>query len=722
MRLALRRTLLFSSGLIYLTLVAYLRKDPLPVPVILSRSTLSQISIFSPEKSIKISKDNFESWIEPVEFHETYPNTINEEKGLYYITKNSHYYNSNTPNSYSDSSNYELMFADRIPGSIVYASLDRSREINPSTLQVNDRRLALLYKLYSNEDAQYYVRIYNLDKTFKSVPEKEFKLKSEYLSYSKENVTVSNFVNSKICPGPEYSFFNFEKVFSHKKFKFCSGRENSKFIYGDYILPGSSEFTSFSIRNNKIVYSRKDDIYYFRTIEIPSKISNSSPISLSNSPLTTGPLIKGDYEISTSLKTNILATTRSPNLDVLQIDSILKKSKYYFWTKLIQNISTPDNSSSDFFSGPKSLEEWDIANMIKYSLGVGENYNRLNELEKYLISKSPIVEQVPRTLVCYLYITQVLLTVDTIWDEKNGQVENQYQVVHAKPVERLNSGNYDDITRLSVDDSGTILVVSKINGDLSIFKRGGPLNIDDKSLQYLRPNSKHQEVSTKPKNAPSIENKSLIRKLDKDSNNTLIWKPFMNWASGSYSTSDLWADEMNENNSGISGQINYFHPNLVGINTESGSINYLPKPAYIPPDQVGDYFVSLRVYNVFKDPKTHYDELKKSPNKKTSNLVNIIKNGYEHISFVFPILRNISSIAFSGESSEDALKDDNSNQSPSRPRIALMQRDGRMIILSLDNSKITQNWFTVYIQSKADLVLTFFITVLVFIYNESKFI
>ncbi|OMJ17505.1 hypothetical protein AYI70_g5934, partial [Smittium culicis] len=187
-----------------------------------------------------------------------------------------------------------------------------------------------------------------------------------------------------------------------------------------------------------------------------------APKPLNSAISNVGPKIgMEEYIASKGRKINILPTNRGPGVDILQIDSQLKNSKFTFWPKLIQSFFSSENSSKDVFYDRKNIEKWDISNMAKYSLGVGDNFNRLNKLEKDLITSPPIVEQISNTLVFYFYITQVVLTIDTVWDTNEIELQNQYHVVHPKAVERIGMNNDEDITRISIDDSGTILAISK---------------------------------------------------------------------------------------------------------------------------------------------------------------------------------------------------------------------------------------------------------------------
>ncbi|OMJ12971.1 hypothetical protein AYI69_g9192 [Smittium culicis] len=523
----------------------------------------------------------------------------------------------------------------------------------------------------------------------------------------------------RICSSEILDSIEPHEIYSLPDFKFCVGIKNSRFPYSEFLLPGSSEFTSFTIKGNKIAYSRINDPYYFRTIELPKVADYNAPKYLNNAISNLGPKIgMEEHIVSKGRKINILPTNRGPGVDVLQIDSQLKNSKFTFWPKLIQSFFSSESSSKDVFYESKNIEKWDILNMAKYSLGVGDNFNRLNKLEKDLITSPPIVEQISKTLVFYFYITQVVLTIDTVWDANDIELQNQYHVVHPKAVERIGMNNDEDITRISIDDSGTIFVISKHNGDLMIFNRNDPLISFTGANQENAQDTCNQKSFPPLKNINGIKSKSIIKKFSQGQNSTLLWNHSMSWVSGLHSSSDIWADTDNEG-SNYHNQLNFMHPNLIGIDPHISKINFHASPNLSSPSFVGDYFISIRVYKSRLTEK-HIPDSRNSKINKGFSILDLIEMMYRYFIKILQFFDfNFNPVSDTKSAYDYIEKDTSSNTIASR--LSAVQRDGKIILFSLDNKEISNYWLAEYLYTKYEMILSFSIITLIFVYNESKY-
>ncbi|PVU95000.1 hypothetical protein BB561_002103 [Smittium simulii] len=715
MKLLLRRLVILFTLIAYIIFVAWLEKSSNPFAKLIWETGSDSRLQFSNHKYIN-KNDILETWLEPKSFLSSNSTKVNIQDGMYYIVKHSKYvttditkrssglikvYHSHVPStapskktaSKKISNPWNLLFIDRLPGHIISSSFDKSREIDSKTNATSPRRLGFLFKLYSEESSSYYVRIYNIDSNIKPLSDKDMEnsiLKLE--SYDESSVQISDIANSKVCSSDIMSDkIDHDLILTDPNFKSCVAKSNSHFEYLDYELPGNTEITGFAIKDDKIVYSRNGDTFYFRITRTNTKSD------LNKLKSTVGSYIKpGTEEFNKQLKLIILPTNRGSNLDILASEGWLESYNFKFKVSLFQNFTQIFDSDKKIPDIKKSMllpekEEWATDRLVQYILRVGKGYNSLNEFEKGLITRLPITEQASRTTVCYFYISQVVLTIDTSWEVDSLGNNIQHQKLSSTVLANSNLSNDAETTGIYLDDSGKILVISKLNGDLLIFGR---------KANILSPNSSEKssngdgttkfaipQYNPKKSTDDSMKSKSIPKRLSENLITFYTWKLLMQWSPPEYL--DVWSDNDNQLDQNIFFGHGKYLDNL--IHNQPLNINKKPiQSALNSPSAYGEYFIALRVFLI-----------------DGNNELNLNKNEevYKTSNDDFSRLKKITLF----------------NTTNTKIRIIAIKYDGTTKYLSLDDFLINDNWIISYLTSHFEVLVPVLIVTLLFAHYESRY-
>ncbi|PVV03156.1 hypothetical protein BB560_002379 [Smittium megazygosporum] len=646
MYLIVRQLFIVIVFVAYVIFISWGGKNSKPSAKLLWKSSPESRLSF-PKSNYFSSKNHFESWLEPKAFLRHNSTKVKQQDGMYYIMMNSH-----------------LKVLD---SQVMTAGM--TRELNPDTLEASPRRLGFLYTVVSDEKITYYARIYNIDSST-SLAEKDFaahKKKVEAINPNSFNPT--DFPDLKVCPpnisGKEYDP---ELLFCQDKFSSCVGKSNS----------------------------RENDVFYFRissSLKPYSKVSDGALELHSNS----GAYIeKENLRFSDRFVLSLIPSSYDSNINVLASESWLDSANFKFKISVLQNFTSTKSSDEITDQKPNinksSNEMWEISRMVQYSLKVGKKYSLLSDLEKELICIPPAVDTASRTVVIYFYISQVVLTLDTIWEpNKNGQLV-QIQNLSSKNLYNSDIINEYESTGISLDDSGKLLVISKLNGDFFVFSRKANVmkpnqlrtntNVDA-SEKFPMPS-----LNQDPKEPSAFALKPTLRKITDPDKSPFTWDLILNWHESSY-LGEL-TDFHNYSNDQHTLNMNTGYNSLIGF--QHVSSNLRSRSAEPLPGSVKYYYAALRT--VLIDSSSKEED---SPSKDTDAVQSYpLSLFFKRKNHCHPYL----------------LK--------AKARVMAIKFDGTIVYFSLDERAPEPNFVLSYAYSHYEVLILLTISTLFFMYYESK--
>ncbi|PVU99685.1 hypothetical protein BB559_000486 [Furculomyces boomerangus] len=709
MKLIHRQLFVLCVPILYIIFTAWIKHSSKNSVELLDELNEKSNFKFIDQTHLDKDKDYFETWLEPVSFIAPNSTIVNVNHGLYYITKHSHFIKKSLKQKSSGlvkiyqlsmefsktldkeqkifvNSNPELLFVDSLPGPILGSSLDKTRELEQNGLATSKRRLAFLYYVNSGENIQYYARIYDIDDPVPALSKASFeKTVSSLLSINFESNPKDKLAVLPICPSYlKNESYDFDQVYSDQNFKTCVGTKNLRLNYIDYKLPGTTEITNFSIKDNKIIYTRRGDSFSFRFTQFPINIKGDLVETNTELVSSSGPLVhEKKHSLSNQFKTVMLSTNRNPNFDIATFDGWMESNSFKFKILHFQNYSKSVEEKSSFFSNMfhATQEEWLPTSFVRYSLGLGNNYNSLENFEKNMIVNPPLVDQISRTTICYFYITQVILTIDTLWKIEGDSSITQFHNLSSINLSEISTNPQAEITKVLLDDSGS-------NGDFDVYHRG----LAPQSAAF----NQHTETNVATKRVPiPVETpknkgskKSNLFKIPSDSEGVHKWNLASSWESQS-ENAELWGGSSNENSKYRIDNGYYYYESLTGISPVIHTKYGMDTPINSP-SSIGGYFVSLRVFMIDKTTKNMPKPDSQKNNDESDN--------------------------------SKSLNESVSKTNDTNPILVLagIKNDGSIKFFLLDGNAQSPRWLLSFIFSHPEMLMVIFIITLWFVNYESR--
>ncbi|KAJ2779790.1 hypothetical protein H4R18_003818 [Coemansia javaensis] len=382
---------------------------------------------------------------------------------------------------------WELLFADRLPGPVRRSHLDRTRSRNADGTHA-PRHLAVLYYMPANETLEYRVRIYDLeslrraaffDDTVAAAGGAPQWWEQRRGARDAESAARMAHVAEALHLCPDDGLELADAVYSGARFSRCVGRSGLAMESTDFALAGALEVLEFSLRGSTLIYSRLNDVVRFRILRLPAARDGS---------LVRGAAEAADGEIvqtrgydvpeylrgigSQSFLAQLHSTRPGASIDVFLAHGSTTGDTFYFSFSLLQNTTL--------------ARRWVKEDVKRYRLPVHQQFSGLSRDELRLVNDPPLVDQVGLTSVFYFKATDIIVAVDTEWFRDHGSDNvTQLQRVRESRPPYISTLNSPVAVNMTLDDSGALLAMSTVDDELFVFSRAHSSSIR-RILDYRR--------------------------------------------------------------------------------------------------------------------------------------------------------------------------------------------------------------------------------------------
>ncbi|KAI8341868.1 hypothetical protein BC941DRAFT_414707 [Chlamydoabsidia padenii] len=326
-------------------------------------------------------------------------------------------------------------------------------------------------------------------------------------------------------------------------------KELGSFEYKDLVLPGTTWVKSFTLENDRIIFSRDPDVFQYRIIALPCDLTSSphstdaQDIILSSS--KPGNPISPNYQSTDQVEKheNVLSQLYSPTLDTLRVislDAYKTRDNFYVTVSVADNASTITQLS--MLRGEKPTSTWQLRTHKTAEASYNEDdffdtngvldiplaEDNRARMPPVILSRSidakTVAFPITRTQFTTLdYMDNISIILEQNNKQKDGLYRNDEGVIIPEyyywPRDEHQEiyDVYDgDIFGLEVNDDGNLLAVWTEHNFIYIYKRGTG---DDHVLHDSNINGEDSTPSDTTsdevqKAALPIKSLSLIDQLD----------------------------------------------------------------------------------------------------------------------------------------------------------------------------------------------------------------
>ncbi|KAJ1729512.1 hypothetical protein LPJ61_003483 [Coemansia biformis] len=510
-----RQGVLVAVGLLYVFVLAWLNRQPIPTTTLV-HETDSSIRLRATGRGHLGSGNRDMHWLEPATYMAGYStdsgadgaerpgSVLDIDAGLLYIRLHTEYRTgrpgeplggllkvyrkglgfvrpaqagagvaagagagAGAAESAAGDSGWELLLVDRLPGPVRRSHLDRTRLRNTDGTHA-PRNLAVLYYMPSNETISYRVRVYDLE----SLRRASFfdgavarageswwdqRLGSKDAEAAIHTMSVAAALH--LCPDDNTDFA--DAVYAGSRFSHCIGRAGLAMGFADFALPGALEVLEFSLRGSTLIYSRLNDVVRFRILQLPvapnGTLLRDAPQEIAQ---TRGPEVT-EYlrDIgSQSFLAQLHSTRPGGSIDVFLAHGGTTGDTFFFSFSLLQNTTL--------------ARKWVHEDVKRYRLPVHQQFSGLSRDELRLVNDPPLVEQAGLTSVFYFKATDIIVAVDTEWFRDHGSANvTQLQRVRESRPPYISTLNSPVAVNMTLDESGALLAMSTVDDELFVFSR-----------------------------------------------------------------------------------------------------------------------------------------------------------------------------------------------------------------------------------------------------------
>ncbi|KAJ2333972.1 hypothetical protein GGI00_002076, partial [Coemansia sp. RSA 2681] len=464
MRYALRtrQCMLVAVGAAYVFVLAWFNRQPIPTTTLLHESDAG-LKLRTTGGSHLGSKNKDMHWLEPARYLEPNdtvqrpPGVIDLDEGLLHIRLHTEFRTQQAQQPLGGllkvyrkrlgfvvgggEEPWELLFADRLPGPVKLAHLDRTR-LRQGDGRHAARRLAVLYYVAAKETMAYAARIYDLESLHKA----------EHV-----DAAVAG-AQPRLCP--DDALAEADAAYAGAQFRRCVGRAGLALRHVDVALPGAQDVIEFSLRGTTLLYSRLNDVVRFRVVELELELGPDPEQGAGGLRQTEGPAV-GEYLRDTGRQTvlaQLHSTRPGSGMDVFLAHGSTTSDTFFFSFELLQNTTL--------------ARRWIHSEVKRYRLPVHQQFSGLSRDELRLVNDPPLVDQAGLTAVFYFKATDVIVTVDTEWFRDHGSANvTQLQRVRESRPPYISTLNSPVAVNMTLDESGALLAMSTVDDELFVFAR-----------------------------------------------------------------------------------------------------------------------------------------------------------------------------------------------------------------------------------------------------------
>ncbi|KAJ1833888.1 hypothetical protein IWW55_003615 [Coemansia sp. RSA 2706] len=426
---------------------------------------------------------------------------------------------------------WELLFAERLPGLVRRAHLDRTRLRNDDGSYA-PRNLAVLYYMPHNETAAYRVRTYELESLQRSAGfERAVQLagaqwweRARDVGAAEAALHAQHIADTlQLCPDDSQDVA--DSVYAGRGFSRCVGPSGLALRTVDFPLPGALEVLEFSLRGRTLLYSRLNDVVRFRMLELAAAANGTLLGAGAGAVQTQGPDVTELLrDIGAQSFLAQLASTRpGGGVDVFQAHGSTASDTFYFSFSLLQNTTL--------------ARRWIHEDVKRYRLPVHQQFSGLSRDELRLVNDAPLVDQAGLASVFYFKATDIIVAVDTQWFRDHGSADvAQLQRVRESRPPYISTLNSPVAVNMTLDDSGALLALSTVDDELFVFARARA-SATRRILDYRR---YFADASLRAWTA--TERVSSVDALDEGDSDAFNWKLVLTWQPPTQMPAVPWDD------------------------------------------------------------------------------------------------------------------------------------------------------------------------------------